>query len=585
MRAIILRKARFYLTFVFPYFATQSFTYNIAQAMKKITKLSLASLAGVLLLFSVAFKPDYFEISKQLDIFTNVFKEVSLYYVDETQPGELMTEAMESMLESLDPYTTYIPEERVEDFKIQTTGNYGGIGASIRKRGDEIVLTTPYEGFAADKAGFKAGDRILEIDGKPVTGKSTDDVSTALKGAAGTEVTLKVERAGKEIIKTFEREDVHVKSVPYYGMLDNNIGYIVLTSFTDKASKEVKAALKELKKENEELQGLVLDLRGNPGGLLNEAVNITNIFIEKGKEVVDTKGKMEEWEKTYKTLNSPDDLEIPLAVLINRGSASASEIVSGTLQDYDRAVIIGQRSFGKGLVQQTRQLSYGAQLKVTIAKYYTPSGRCIQAINYAERDEDGSVIKIPDSLRTKFTTANGRPVFDGGGIDPDIEMEPEDLSPIIISLYKEMLLFDWATEYARAHQTIAPAKEFELTDAEYTSFVKWVEDKEFHYNTETEKALDELELAAKDESYFEDLETEIASLKKRYESRHSNDLMANKAQIKRLLEEEIASRYYYDSGRIANALHSDKEIDKAIEVLKNKAAYDGILTASVAKKE
>ncbi len=550
--------------------------------MKKITKLSLASLVGVLLIFSVAFKPDYFEISKQLDIFTNVFKEVSLYYVDETQPGELMTEAMESMLESLDPYTTYIPEERVEDFKIQTTGNYGGIGASIRKRGEEIVLTTPYEGFAADKAGFKAGDRILEVDGKPITGKSTSDVSTALKGAAGTEVTLKVERAGQVITKTFEREDVQVKSVPYYGMLDDNVGYIVLTSFTDKASKEVKAALKELKKENE-LSGLVLDLRGNPGGLLNEAVNVTNIFIEKGKEVVDTKGKMEEWEKTYKTLNSPDDLEIPVAVLINRGSASASEIVSGTLQDYDRAVIIGQRSYGKGLVQQTRQLSYGAQLKVTIAKYYTPSGRCIQAINYAERDEDGSVVKIPDSLRTQFTTANGRKVFDGGGIDPDIEMEPEDLNPIIISLYKEMLLFDWATEYTRAHESIPAAGDFKLSDAEYASFVKWVEDKEFHYDTETEKALEDLEKAAKDEAYFADLKPEIESLRKRYESRQNNDLEANKDQIKRLLQEEIASRYYYDRGRIANALNSDREVVKAVEVLKNKVVYEGVLTASVAK--
>lgn len=552
--------------------------------MKKITTLSLAGLAGALLIFSVAFKPDYFEISKQLDIFTNVFKEVSLYYVDETQPGELMTEAMESMLESLDPYTTYIPEERVEDFKIQTTGNYGGIGASIRRRGNEIVLTTPYEGFAADKAGFKAGDKILEIDGKPVTGKSTSDVSTALKGAAGTTVTLKVERAGKEITKTFEREDVHVNSVPYYGMLDDNVGYIVLTSFTDKASREVKAALKELKKENE-LKGLVLDLRGNPGGLLNEAVNITNIFIEKGKEVVDTKGKMEEWEKTYKTLNSPEDLEIPVAVLINRGSASASEIVSGTLQDYDRAVIIGQRSYGKGLVQQTRQLSYGAQLKVTIAKYYTPSGRCIQAINYAERDEDGSVVKIPDSLRTEFTTANGRPVFDGGGIDPDIEVEPEDLSPIIISLYKEMLLFDWATEYARSHESIADAKQFELSDEEYSSFVNWVEGKEFHYSTETERALEDLEKSAKDEAYFADMETEIAELRKRYETRQNNDLMANKSQIKRLLEEEIASRYYYDRGRIANALHSDVEIAKALEVLTDVQVYTGVLTASASKQD
>lgn len=546
--------------------------------MKKIAKLSLAAAAGAaLMIFSLAFRPDYFEISKQLDIFTNVFKEVSLYYVDDTEPGELMTEAVTSMLESLDPYTNYIPEERVEDFKIQTTGNYGGIGASIRKRGDEIILTTPYEGFAADKAGLKAGDQIISVDGKEVSGKSTGDVSKALKGAAGTELTIVIDRNGERLTKTFEREDVQVKSVPYYGMLNNEVGYIVLTSFTDKASKEVKAALKDLKKEND-LKGLVLDLRGNPGGLLNEAVNISNIFIEKGKEVVDTRGKMEEWEKTYKTLNSPEDLEIPVAVLISRGSASASEIVAGTLQDYDRAVIIGQRSFGKGLVQQTRQLSYGAQLKVTIAKYYTPSGRCIQAINYAERDEDGSVVKIPDSLRTRFETANGRPVFDGGGIDPDIEMEEEDVSPVIISLYKKMMMFDWATEYARTHESIAAASDFQLTDAEYASFVKWVEGKDFHYRTETEKALKELENAAGDEGYLADLSGEIESLKKRYESRENNDLEANKKTIKRLLEEEIASRYYYDRGRIANALHKDIEVNKALEILSDNAAYTGVLS-------
>lgn len=551
--------------------------------MKKIAKLSFAALAAIALIISVAFRPDYFEISKQLDIFTNVFKEVSLYYVDETQPGELMTEAVNSMLESLDPYTNYIPEERVEDFKIQTTGSYAGIGASIRKKGDEIILTTPYEGFAADKAGLKAGDKIISVDGKSVTGKSTEDVSQVLKGAAGTELTLVIERAGEKITKSFEREDVHVKSVPYYGMLENNVGYIVLTSFTDKASKEVKAALKDLKKDNE-LKGLVLDLRGNPGGLLNEAVNITNIFIEKGKEVVDTRGKMEEWEKTYKTLNSPDDLEIPVAVLINRGSASASEIVSGTLQDYDRAVVIGQRSFGKGLVQQTRQLSYGAQLKVTIAKYYTPSGRCIQAINYAERDEDGSVVKIPDSLRTRFETANGRPVFDGGGIDPDIEMEEEDISPVIVSLYKEMLMFDWATEYARTHESIAPAAEFELSDEEYTSFVKWVEKKQFHYQTQTEKALEKLEKVAEEEDYIADLKTQIESLRKQYESRESNDLEANKKVIKKLLEEEIASRYYYDHGRIANALHTDPDVAKAVEILSDNKIYAGILSGTASKQ-
>ncbi len=547
--------------------------------MKNITKYTLGALAGIALTASVAYTPDYFEISKQLDIFTNVFKEVNLYYVDETQPGQLMDEAVNSMLGSLDPYTNYIPEEMVEDFKIQTTGNYGGIGASIRKHGDDMVLTTPYEGFAADKAGLKAGDKIISVDGKSVKGKSTDDVSKILKGAPGTKVTLVLDRNGESLTKEIEREEVKVKSVPYYGMLDDGIGYITLTSFTEKASREIKEALKELKKENE-LKGLVLDLRGNPGGLLSEAVNVTNIFIEKGKEVVSTKGKLEEWEKAYKTLNSPDDTEIPLAVLINRGSASASEIVAGTLQDYDRAVIIGQRSFGKGLVQQTRKLSYGAQLKVTIAKYYTPSGRCIQAINYAERAEDGSVAKIPDSLRTRFETVNGRAVFDGGGVDPDVALEERDISNAMIALYRNMLMFDWATKYAREHATIASAKQFRLTDEEYMEFVNWLKTKDFEYKTNTEKALEKLAEASKKEGYEEQMAEELAAIKKAYQTEVKDDLKAHRNEIKQLLEEEIVSRYYYDEGRIANALATDPDVLKAQELIKNKAEYTNILTVA-----
>lgn len=547
--------------------------------MKKLTKYTLGALAGVALTASVAYTPDYFEISKQLDIFTNVFKEVNLYYVDETQPGQLMDEAVNSMLSSLDPYTNYIPEEMVEDFKIQTTGNYGGIGASIRKHGNDMVLTTPYEGFAADKAGLKAGDKIISVDGKSVKGKSTEDVSKVLKGAPGTKVTLVLDRNGESLTKEIEREEVKVKSVPYYGMLENGIGYITLSSFTEKASREIKEALKELKKENE-LKGLVLDLRGNPGGLLSEAVNVTNIFIEKGKEVVSTRGKLEEWEKSYKTLNSPEDTEIPLAVLINRGSASASEIVAGTLQDYDRAVIIGQRSFGKGLVQQTRKLSYGAQLKVTIAKYYTPSGRCIQAINYAERAEDGSVAKIPDSLRTRFETANGRAVFDGGGVDPDLDLEDREVSNAMVDLYRDMLMFDWATKYAREHATIAPAKQFRLSDEEYMQFVNWLKTKDFEYKTNTEKALEKLAEASKKEGYDEHMANELAALKKAYQTEVKDDLKAHRAEIKQLLEEEIVSRYYYDEGRIANALATDPEVRKAQEVMANKAEYTNILTVA-----
>ncbi len=547
--------------------------------MKNITKYTLGALAGIALTASVAYTPDYFEISKQLDIFTNVFKEVNLYYVDETQPGQLMDEAVNSMLSSLDPYTNYIPEEMVEDFKIQTTGNYGGIGASIRKHGDDMVLTTPYEGFAADKAGLKAGDKILSVDGKSVKGKSTEDVSKILKGAPGTKVTLVLDRAGETLTKEIEREEVKVKSVPYYGMLEDGIGYITLTSFTEKASREIKEALKELKKDNE-LKGLVLDLRGNPGGLLSEAVNVTNIFIEKGKEVVSTKGKLEEWEKSYKTLNSPEDTEIPLVVLINRGSASASEIVAGTLQDYDRAVIVGQRSFGKGLVQQTRKLSYGAQLKVTIAKYYTPSGRCIQAINYAERAEDGSVAKVPDSLRTRFETVNGRAVFDGGGVDPDVDLEERDISNAMVALYRDMLMFDWATKYTRNHATIAPAKQFRLTDEEYMEFVNWLKSRDFEYKTNTEKALEELAKASEKEGYEEQMAEELAAIKKAYQTEVKDDLKAHRAEIKQLLEEEIVSRYYYDEGRIANALATDPEVLKAQEVIANKTEYTNILTVA-----
>ena len=545
--------------------------------MRSITKIALATFTAVVLSLSVAYVPDYFEISKQIDIFTTIFKEVNLYYVDETQPGELMDEAIESMLKSLDPYTNYIPEEMVEDYKIQTTGHYGGIGATIQLRDDQLIITNAYEGFAADKAGLKPGDIILMIDGNDVSGKSTDDVSKILKGAPGTEVEIKYKREEKVFEKTIERDDVQVRSVPYYGMLENDIAYISLSSFTDKASRDIKNALSDLKEENE-VKGIVLDLRGNPGGLLTEAVNVTNIFIDKNQEVVKTKGKLEEWEKTYKTLNQPQDTETPLAVLINRGSASASEIVAGTLQDYDRAVIIGQRSFGKGLVQQTRKLSYGAQLKVTIAKYYTPSGRCIQAINYAERDEDGSVKKIPDSLRTRFETLSGRPVYDGGGIDPDVEIDEYYLSAVIRNLFHKMLIFDYATEYARTHESIADAKDFRLTDKEYQDFLAWLDGHEFEYKTDTERRIELLIETAEKEGYSESLAEELSMIREEYHKEENTDLVDYADEIKQLLAEEIVSRYFYDSGRIANSLKNDPEVKRSLEVLVDESEYQSILS-------
>lgn len=544
-------------------------------------KILWGALGGVLLTAAFAYTPDYFEISKQLDIFTNVFKEVNLYYVDETEPGELMEEAITSMLQSLDPYTNYIPEERVEDFKIQNTGNYGGIGASIRMYEGQIIITAPYEGFAADKAGIKAGDILLSVDENNVNNKNSEEVSQILKGAAGTKVKLTLKRGDQVLEKTLERSDVQVASVPYYGMLNAHIGYITLSSFTDKASREVKAALSALKADHE-LKGLVFDLRGNPGGLLNEAVNVSNIFIPKGKEVVQTKGKLKEWDRTYSTLNTPTDTEIPVTVLINRGSASASEIVAGTLQDYDRAVVIGQRSFGKGLVQQSRPLSFGAQMKVTIAKYYTPSGRCIQAINYAERDEDGSVTAIPDSLRNNFKTTGGRTVLDGGGIDPDIEVEQEKINSLVVALYQKMLLFNYATKFAKEHAQIAPAKEFTLSDKDYMDFVGWAKKQNLTYETPTEKAMEYLERKAKEDEYLDALSDEIATLRKQYEQEEQQDLIKYKAVIKELLEEEISARYYYEKGRVANAIQKDPEVIKAVEILDDPVAYQNVLT--LAKK-
>lgn len=547
--------------------------------MKNTRNYFLGALGGIALMATLAYTPDYFEISKQLDIFTTVFKEVNLYYVDETEPGELMEEAITSMLSTLDPYTNYIPEERVEDFKIQNTGNYGGIGASIRQYDGNIVITSVYEGFAANKADIKPGDILLEVDENNVVGKFTEDISKILKGAAGSEIVLKLKRKEEIITKKLSRTDVQVASVPYYGMLDNGVGYISLSSFTAQASREVKAALDSLKKNND-VKGIVFDLRGNPGGLLSEAVNVSNIFIPKGKEVVETRGKVEEWRKTYKTLNIPDDTEIPVTVLINRGSASASEIVAGVLQDYDRGVIIGQRSFGKGLVQQSRPLSFGAQMKVTIAKYYTPSGRCIQAINYAERDEDGSVKAIPDSLRNNFETVAGRSVLDGGGIDPDITVEQEEINSLVIALYQRMLLFDYATKYARAHEKIAEAKKFTLTEAEYKDFADWVKTKGLEYETPTERALENLESKAKSENYYAALQDEIAALRKNYVKSEQQDLEKYMPIIKELLEEEIVSRYFYDKGRIANAIKKDKEVLKAVEILNDKAKYQSILTVA-----
>tara|TARA_B100000902_G_scaffold108835_1_gene110514 strand:- start:612 stop:2252 length:1641 start_codon:yes stop_codon:yes gene_type:complete len=545
--------------------------------MRKKFKILIVSI--VVLISSFSFTDGYFEVAKNLDIFTTVYRELNNYYVDETDPGKLMKTAIDKMLKSLDPYTNYIPESEIEDFKFMTTGQYGGIGAVITKRKDFVFISEPYEGFPAQKAGLIAGDKILEIDGESAKGKNTEEVSKALKGQPNTEVELLIERPYKEkpFTVNFKRQKISVKSVPFYSFIDDGIGYIKLRSFTRDCSSDVKNALLELKKQGD-LNGLILDLRNNPGGLLNESVSIVNLFIEKGQEVVSTKGKIESWDKTYKAFKAPVDLTTPIIVLINQSSASASEIVAGAIQDLDRGVVIGQRSFGKGLVQQTKKLSYNSQLKLTVAKYYIPSGRCIQALDYSNRNDDGSVGKIPDSLMTAFKTKNGRTVFDGGGIKPDIEVEQEDLSNLIISLIRERLFFDYATLYKYRNPSIDSI--FSISDDDFISFKDFLSDKSYDYKTETEKALESLKTTSKNENYFNLLEGHYIDLFNEFELNKKNDLERNKQIINEILSEEISSRYYFQEGRIRSSIEYDNEIKEAIKYLKQENLYNSILSAS-----
>ncbi|MDB2621769.1 S41 family peptidase [Flavobacteriales bacterium] len=546
--------------------------------MKKVVKkLVFWFGVGLISISSFAFVSGYFEVSKNLDIFTSLFREVNIYYVDETKPGEMIEKAIDSMLKDLDPYTTYIPESEIEDFRFQTTGQYGGIGSTIRKREDYVIISEPYKGFPADKAGLKAGDRLIEIDGKSVKGKSTQDVSSVLKGQPGVEVNLLIERPGTEgyINKTFTREEVKVKSIPYKGMVADGIGYVRLRSFTRNCSNEVKEAIMELKDENE-LKGLVLDLRSNPGGLLNESVNLCNLFIDKGQEVVSTKGKIKDWEKSYKTSKDPLDRDLPLVVLINQSSASASEIVSGTMQDLDRGVVIGKKSFGKGLVQQTRKLSYNSQVKVTVAKYYTPSGRCIQALDYAHRNEDGSVGKVPDSLKTAFQTKNGRLVYDGGGVDPDISVDKAPYAEILGSLVSKQLIFDYATQFVLDNDTIGAPGAYKIDDLLYEDFVSFLSDKDYEYETITEKELAELIELADDE--YSDFKDDLVVLQKKLLSYKEDDIHKYQSEISELLLSELMTRYHYQEGRVIASLANDPVLEEAIIVLNDKSRYDAILS-------
>lgn len=514
-----------------------------------------------------------FEVAKNLDIYHTLFRELNMFYVDEINPNKLVKTSIDDMLMSLDPYTNYISEDQIEDFRFMTTGEYAGIGALISKQKEKIVIAEPYEGFPAQKFGLKAGDIILEVSGKSTKNMNTQDVSNLLKGPASKSVKIKLQRPGAKKPFTVDvvREKISIDAVPYYGMLDEKTAYIRLSNFTAKSSDDVKKAFLELKENNPE--SLVLDLRSNPGGLLMEAVKIVNLFVPKDEKIVSTKGKVKQWDKVYKATANPIDTTINIAVLTNQGSASASEIVAGALQDLDRGIIVGTRTFGKGLVQTTRDLSYNTKLKVTTAKYYIPSGRCIQALDYSHRNEDGSVGHIPDSLISEFTTKKGRKVYDGGGVVPDIKIEGDKLSSLGISLITKFLIFDFATKYSNENQSIPEPEKFEITNDVYNQFIAFVKQNNFEYESESKNILDELVQSAKKEKYFDLAEPEIEALKVKLEPNLDNDMKKFSEDIKELLEDEIVSRYYYQKGAIRAAIDDDKGIKKAIEELNSPTAY------------
>jgi len=521
-----------------------------------------------------------FEISKNLDIFTELYKQLDMNYVDDVNPGDLMKTGIDAMLETLDPFTNYIPESQIEDYKLLTTGQYGGIGALIHKQGDYVVVSEPYEGFPAQKSGLIAGDKILEVDGQTAMGKSTEEVSNILKGEPGTTITILIERvnADEPIAIELKRENVKIDNIPYYGMLNEHVGYIKLSGFTHNAGNEVQNAFVDLQ-ENNDMTGLVFDLRGNGGGLLNEAVNIVNIFTDKGELVVSTKGKESSRNKSYYTTKKPVDLEIPLVFLVDPGSASASEIVSGAMQDLDRGVIVGQRTYGKGLVQNVLPLSYNSKVKVTVAKYYIPSGMCIQAIDYSHKDEDGYAHKVPDSLLAEFKTKNGRKVFDGAGIEPDILLEPQQMSPLTTSLFIKYIMFDYANKYYLEHSEIPSPEDFVFTDEMYDDFVDYVNSREdFEYTTASEKTLEKLKEAAEKENYYASISTELEALEKILNHNKDEDLLTHKEIISEILTIEIVARYYYQKGKVIASLKSDPEVKKAIELIEEKQNYGSILS-------
>jgi len=533
----------------------------------------IPSILSVFLLIGVSFKDDFFEISKQIEIFTTLFKTINQNYVDNTNPAELMDKAIKSMLADLDPYTNYFNEQDVIKFKINNTGEYTGIGAMITRKEDKLIIKEPYKGFPADKAGLKAGDEITQI-GDVLLVDFKDDASQLMKGAKGTKININYLRQGKPMSTQLILDEVAVKAVPFYGMVDDKTGYIVLSQFNQKASYETKEALEKLKDDG--ATQIVLDLRGNPGGLLNEAVNICNLFVPKNEIIVTTKSKNSKYNNTYKTNKDPIDTEIPLVVIVDGKSASASEIVSGALQDLDRAVVIGSRSFGKGLVQRPIDLTYGTQVKVTISKYYTPSGRCIQALNYSNKDKNGKAIRTDEKNFNAFKTKKGRTVYDGGGILPDVVLENTKTSAIAEALQKNDGIFNYVTYYYYKNPTLGD-KIPTLTDADLNDFKAFLKREKIAFDTETEVALKSTLEKAKKENVDAAIATEYQQLLSALEKSEETLIDKNQKEIKNLILDEIIKRYQYKEGLYQYYIKSNFEIKKSIEVLNDKSKYNSIL--------
>lgn len=523
---------------------------------------------------------DYFQIARSLDIFATLFKEVNTFYVDEVDPEKMISAATEGVLESLDPYTVFIPEEAAESFSIQTTGQYAGIGALVTAIDNKIFVSQPYVGFPAYLAGIRVGDQIVSVEGKPVVGSSTSDVTTLLKGSPNTEVQLVVRRQGaaQDIPLKVTRQRIKVNSIAWSGLMSPTIGYIRIAEFTSGTGREASEAFRLLKEKG--IQSLILDLRDNPGGLLFEAVNVANLFLPKGTEIVSTKGKIKESNKVYTTLNQPMDTKIPLVVLVGGGSASASEIVAGSLQDYDRAVLVGQKTFGKGLVQITRQLPYNTQLKLTTARYFIPSGRCIQALDYSKRNADGVAAKASDSIGVTYKTAVGRTVYGAGGLDPDVKTTLVAPVELINALYAGGHLFLYAREYRATHPVPQDWSVFRLNNQDLTAFQEWLEKRNFQFETTLERGFREVEEAAKKQQAWTELAPALSTVRNRIEAEKKNIFTEHQAFLIALLEQEIAFHYQLEDGRTQVSFRNDPDLNQARTIIADQAGYKKILSAN-----